>query len=168
MRNHYCFMPLLFATACAALPAAYAQERQQEVARRAAQVMPFALSATTHVFTKSGNGGVQRVIAKSDTDDAQIRMVRDHLRTIAAQFTRGDYSGPTRIHGARMPGLAQLQAAPPGRVAMEYRDVPAGAEITYATADPALVGALHRWFDAQLADHGHDAVSGNHPASHRH
>src|SRR6476661_8385628 len=39
--------------------------RQAEVARRGADVMPFDLKATTHVFTKTADGGVQRVVAQS-------------------------------------------------------------------------------------------------------
>jgi hypothetical protein len=66
-----------------------------------------------------------------------------------------------------MPGLAELRAAPLGRIAMTYRELPAGAEIVYTTADPALVTALHRWFAAQLTDHGHDAVAGDDHAKHQ-
>ena len=42
--------------------------RQADVAGRGADVMPFDLKATTHVFTKTAHGGVQRVVAKSATD----------------------------------------------------------------------------------------------------
>ena len=37
----------------------------------------------------------------------------------------------------------------------------AGAELTYRTADPKLVAALHKWFNAQLSDHGADAMAGH-------
>lgn len=155
----------LFALA-AALPA-YAQhqatpERQADVAARGAQVMPFALAATTHVFTKTADGGVQRVVANDPTDARQAGLVRAHLRDISDKFAHGDYSAPSRIHGDAMPGLAQLKAAQPGQVRIGYREVDGGAEITYSSADPALVDALHAWFDAQLADHGKDAMRGHH------
>jgi hypothetical protein len=61
-----------------------------------------------------------------------------------------------------MPGLAALKAARPGQVAIEYRDVSGGAELRYRTADARLVAALHAWFDAQLSDHGADAMAGHH------
>jgi hypothetical protein len=64
-----------------------------------------------------------------------------------------------------MPGLAALRHAPPGRLAITYREVPAGAELVYRTRDPHLAHALHDWFDAQLADHGRDAMPGH--AEHR-
>lgn len=142
--------------------------RQADVARRGADVMPFSLAATQHVFTKTAEGGAQRVVARKTGDAKQVRLVREHLRAIEAQFRQGDFSGPAHIHGAHMPGLAQLQAAPRGAVAISYRDVSGGAELAYRTADPALVAALHAWFDAQVSDHGRDARSGHHGAHGKH
>lgn len=147
---------------CAPLLAAAADSgRQAEVARRGGDVMPFDVKATTHVFTKTADGGVQRVVAKNKADAKQVKLVRAHLRDIESEFRRGDFSGPAHIHGADMPGLAQLKAAKPGEVRIAYRDVPAGAQLTYRTANPQLVAALHQWFDAQLSDHGADAVAGH-------
>ena len=68
---------------------------------------------------------------------------------------------PTHIHGNNMPGLADLKAAKPGQIAIGYQDVKGGAELTYRTADASLVAALHEWFDAQLSDHGADAMAGH-------
>lgn len=136
-------------------------ERQQEVGRRGAEVMPFALSATTHVFTKTPSGGTQRVIVKDSSDSAQVALMRGHLRDIEQQFRRGDFSGPSHIHGDAMPGLAQLKAAQPGQLSITYRDVPAGAELEFRSEDKGLVTALHQWFDAQVTDHGADARPGN-------
>ena len=117
-------------------------------------------SATTHIFTKSRDGGTQRIIAKDGSDARQIQRVQEHLREVQAQFQRGDFSGPSHVHGSDMPGLAQLKAAKPGEIATSYRDVDSGAELRYQTADAALVSALHAWFDAQLSDHGTDAKAG--------
>ena len=137
-------------------------QRQAEVAERGPDVMPFSLSATQHVFTKTAQGGVQRVVAKSPSDAEQIKLVRGHLREIQHQFLAGDFSGPAHIHGQEMPGLVELQAAPKDKLRIDFREVLAGAELTYRTSDPALVQALHQWFDAQLSDHGADAMAGHH------
>lgn len=136
-------------------------QRQAEVAKLGADVMPFSLKATTHIFTKTAEGGVQRVVVRSAGDTQQVKLVREHLRDIQAQFGKGDFSGPTHIHGVEMPGLADLKAARPGQVVIGYKEVDGGAELTYRTADAKLVAALHRWFDAQLSDHGADAMAGH-------
>jgi hypothetical protein len=135
--------------------------RQEAVAERGADVMPFDLKATTHIFTKSSMGGTQQVVVKNASDTEQIGLIREHLKMIAAQFSKGEFSDPTRIHGAAMPGLAELKAAQPGEIKINYRKLKAGAEIIYMTQNPKLVVALHKWFDAQLADHGHDAMAGH-------
>ena len=136
-------------------------QRQAEVAGRGKDVMPFSLKATTHIFTKTHEGGVQRVVAKDVTDAGQTAFVREHLQEIKAQFLKGDFSGPSHIHGGDMPGLAELAAAKPGQIAIAYKEVAGGAELEYKTADHQLVMALHKWFDAQLSDHGSDALEGH-------
>ena len=136
-------------------------QRQADVARRGAEVMPFDLAKTTHVFTKTANGGTQRVVAKDAADAGQVRAVRRHLREIEGQFRQGDFSAPEQIHGASMPGLEDLRTAPRGAVAIRYADVPGGGLLTYSSRDTKLVSALHRWFDAQLSDHGADAMEGH-------
>jgi len=135
-------------------------QRQAAVSERGKDVMPFSLPATTHIFTKTAEGGVQQVVAKKADDTAQVKLVRQHLQAIRAQFLQGDFSGPSHIHGQDMPGLAELKAAKPGQIGIAYMDVPGGAELTYKTSNAALVAALHKWFDAQLSDHGMDAKEG--------
>lgn len=136
-------------------------QRQAEVAQRGKAVMPFSLKATTHIFTKNAEGGTQRVVARKANDAAQVKLVRQHLQEIKDQFLKGDFSGPTQIHGPGMPGLADLQAASPGQIAIGYKEVKGGAELTYKTSEAHLVAALHQWFDAQLSDHGADAMEGH-------
>jgi len=158
---------LLFCLAMASAMAAQAQQRQAEVAARGAGVMPFDLKDSSHIFTKSRNGGLQQVQARNPKDIAQVRLIRSHLRDIAARFEQGDFSAPTQIHGDDMPGLAQLKLAMPGEISIQYRELFNGAQIRYATSNPALVPVLHQWFDAQLADHGADASEGHeHHAGH--
>jgi hypothetical protein len=135
--------------------------RQAEVSMRGAEVMPFALKATTHIFTRTNDGGVQEVVAKNSQDTEQIRLIREHLRQIAGEFRKGDYSAPAQIHGQTMPGLAQLEHAKPGEVDIRYQDLDNGGELRFSTRNASLVAALHDWFDAQLSDHGADAMAGH-------
>jgi hypothetical protein len=136
-------------------------QHQAGVAERGKDVMPFSLPATTHFFTKTAKGGVQQVVAKEADDAGQVKLVREHLQSIRTQFLNGDFSGPSHIHGQDMPGLAELRAAKPGQIEIAYQEVSAGAELAYKTSNATLVGALHKWFDAQLSDHGRDAAAGH-------
>lgn len=140
---------------------------QGEVRELSAAVMPFDMAATTHVFTRTAHGGIQRVIVKTPSDTEQVRLIRAHLRELADRFGRRDFSGPAHVHGSGMPGLAELTAAAPQDLLIAYRDVPGGAVVEYTSNQGRIVAALHRWFDAQLADHGADAMMGHdHSMSH--
>jgi len=139
------------------VPVLPAQTRQEEVAARGAQVMPFDLEQTVHIFEKLDEGGLQRVVVKDPANHEQISLIRAHLAEEAEKFRRGDFSDPARIHGQDMPGLAELKAAA-GKIDVLYTSLPDGAQIRYTAKDPALVTALHRWFDAQVSDHGRHAT----------
>ncbi|RMF57773.1 MAG: aspartate carbamoyltransferase [Bacteroidetes bacterium] len=130
--------------------------RQAEVAARGAEVMPFDLDRTIHVFEETEDGGVQRVLVRDEEDREQVVLIRQHLREQAARFARGDFSAPAQIHGEAMPGLREL-ASGAARLEVRYEDIPGGALIRYVSSDTALVRALHRWFAAQRRDHGRHA-----------
>lgn len=134
-------------------------EQQADVADRGAQVMPFDLDATTHVFTKTDDGGVQVVTADDPADAVQIGLIREHLIDERANFARGDFDDPAQIHGHDMPGVAELTAGY-ADIVVSYAETPDGAQLTYTTDEPQLVDAIHAWFDRQLMDHGGDAQAG--------
>lgn len=135
-------------------------ERQEEVAERGAEVMPFDLEATTHRFEPTDSGVVQTVVADDPDDADQVRLVREHLGEEADRFRRGDFDDPAAIHGQDMPGLAELEAGA-AAITIEYVEITEGARLTFSTAEPTLVDALHAWADAQLMDHGAHAENGH-------
>jgi len=153
--------PVLVVWAAVALmPAAWAgsSPRQQEVAEKGAMVMPFNGQNSKHVFQKMSDGGLQQVIAKDASDKELVGAIRGHLSMEADRFKKGDYSDPMKIHGMDMPGVQYLSSIKPGQIVIAYRDLPNGGEIRYTGKDTATVTAIHKWFDAQLSDHGSDAT----------
>ncbi|MDD5271957.1 MAG: aspartate carbamoyltransferase [Methylovulum sp.] len=162
------FIPLLLCYAVSSLANAVepaSNERLDEVAGRGAQVMPFNLEKTLHIFNKTDSGGIQQVVAKHADDNTQITLIRQHLANLAGQFVNGDFSRPKRIHGNDMPGVKEL-ALGAGRVRFTYQDLPDGGQIGYATDAPELIAAIHRYFDAQLSDHARHTMSGGHASHH--
>jgi hypothetical protein len=135
---------------------ALAQTTQEHVHQMAHGVMPFDMSKTVHIFKMTESGGVQRVVAKDPGAADQIALIQQHLQHEAGSFQRGDYSDPALLHGTDMPGLKELQIGA-SHIKVSYASVPAGAEITFETTDLHLLTALHRWFGAQLSEHGADA-----------
>ena len=133
-----------------------AQTPQQHVHSMAHEVMPFDMSKTLHVFRMTETGGVMRVVARDERDADQVALIRQHLRHEATQFEAGSYADPAALHGAAMPGLKEIQAGA-ASIKVAYAELPLGAAITFETRDVRLLTALHRWFGAQLSEHGADA-----------
>jgi hypothetical protein len=130
--------------------------RQDEVAERGAQVMPFDLDATTHRFEPRTDGLEQRVVADDPDDTTQVSLIREHLEAEQRRFGRGDFSDPAHIHGDGMPGLATLRARA-ADIDVSYDDLPAGGRLLFVTDESDLVEALHEWGRAQTSDHGDHA-----------
>lgn len=133
--------------------------RQAAVEQRGAHVMPFDQDRTTHRFEATAGGGTETVTALDATATDQVTLVEEHLRHEQALFAAGDFSDPVAIHGADMPGVDELAtAARDGSLTVTYEPVPGGARLVYTATSPAVVDAVHRWFDAQVADHGEHAT----------
>jgi hypothetical protein len=144
---------LLFSMTAPAL-----EKGKVEVCQRCQEILPYALDQTLQTFTKTVHGGVQHVFAKSADNTEQIKLIQAHLLKMADAFRKGDFSETELIHGADMPGLAQLKMAKTDDIKFEYKALPNGAQIHYSTEYPLFVQALHFWFDAQISDHGNDVI----------
>jgi len=155
MMKHSRQLALLLVLGCAV---ALAQTKQEHVHHMGQSVMPFDLAKTTHIFQMTDSGGVERVVIRDATARDQVPLVQAHLQHEAEAFQRGDYSDPTSLHGADMPGLKDLQRGA-AHIKVSYSTLPTGAEITFETTDRHLLTAIHRWFGAQLSEHGADARS---------
>jgi len=121
------------------------------------QVMPFDLNETMHIFEMTESGGIQQVIANDPDDGAQIALIQQHIQHETMLFSAGDFSDPTSLHGEDMPGVKELGAGV-AQIKIEYAPLPNGAQIAFTTQDLHLITAIHRWFGAQLSDHGSDAT----------
>lgn len=129
------------------------------VERGSAEVMPFDMNRTMHMFDPLPDGGVQSVVVH-DGDPRQIALVRSHLRKEAIAFSRGDFADPATIHGREM-RLSQLHAGA-SRLEVTYLRATNGARIRFKTSDPKLVEGIHAWFAAQVKDHGAHAMMMGH------
>ena len=131
--------------------------RQAMIHQKGATVMPFNLNQTTHIFKKTNDGGIQQVVVKDANNTSQISLIRMHLQMEAQSFQKGDFQDPAKLHGGNMPGLQDLSSGA-AQMKITYSDLPNGGQITYTTSNTNLVTSIHTWFDAQLSDHGNDAI----------
>lgn len=145
------------AAALAMSSLAPAQTMQEHVHGHGHEVMPFDLGKTVHVFRMTQDGGIQKVVVRGDAPEpGQVHLIQQHLQMEAGEFQKGNFADPAHLHGAAMPGLQELQEGA-SRMQITYAALPDGAEIRFRTKDIRLVTAVHRWFGAQLSEHGADA-----------
>ena len=158
--KHYplVFIGLLVFSATTPAVEKVSPKQVDEVQQRTQQVVPYSLDQTLLTFTKTVHGGVQHVVVKSADNTEQIKLIQANLLKMASDFRKGDFSVTERIHGADMPGLARLKMAETDDIKYEYKALPNGAQIHYSTEYPQYVQALHEWFDAQMSEHGNEAV----------
>jgi hypothetical protein len=110
-----------------------------------------------HHFQPKPDGGVQRVVIKEGADQSKIATIRHHLQDEARRFQQADVSDPARIYGEDMPDLGTV-AANADNIEISYSDLPRDGRIRYRSEVRELVEAIHRWFTAQVHDHGRHAT----------
>lgn len=132
-------------------------DHQGMIHEMGSQVMPFDLHKTQHVFQMTDSGGIQQVIVRDQKDSDQLPLIRQHLHHETMRFSEGDFSDPMNLHGRNMPGIKELEASA-SQIKITYSELPNGAQLMFVTSDIHLITAIHRWFGAQLSDHGSDAT----------
>lgn len=144
--------------AMAAARGASSDSAFREVQSRGAGVMGVDQNTSMHVFESLADGGriiLERPVA---SDTAGIRTIRAHMREIAGQFRRGDFSAPFLVHAQTVPGTAEM-ARLAATIAYVVVERPRGAEVRISTRDPAALKAVHEFLAFQRADHrapGHE------------
>ena len=151
-----CSIAIVAVAAACSCGAILGQTVQEHVHAMSHDVMPFDMSKTLHIFKMTDQGGVESVIARSPDAANQVSMIREHLQHEAAKFRKGNYGDPAALHGSVMPGLSELQKGA-SDIKVTYADLPNGGAITFQSRNIRLLTAIHRWFGAQLSEHGTDA-----------
>ena len=135
------------------------------VQSRGAGVMGVDQYTSAHVFESLPDGG-RIILERSHAGDTTgVRTIRAHMRDIAVQFRRGDFTAPFLVHAQTVPGTPEMTRL---GSAIEYvaADRPRGAELRLTTRDPAALKAIHEFLAFQRADHraaGHEGHSGHTP-----
>ena len=126
---------------------------------RGASVMGVDQYTSAHVFEDLPDGG-RIVLDRQDAlDTTAISAIRVHMRSIAAAFSRGDFTSPVLVHAREVPGTDVMRQR---RDAIAYRavDRPRGAEVRITTTDPTALRAVHAFLAFQRMDHraaGHES-----------
>jgi hypothetical protein len=136
------------------------------VQARGRDVMGVDQYTSAHVFEDLADGG-RIVLDRADgADSAGIATIRAHMRTIAADFTAGDFTKPFAVHAMEVPGTKTM-AARRDRLTYEAIDRPAGAEVRIRSSDSTAVAAVHEFLAFQRSDHRAAAHEGMDHSAHQ-
>jgi hypothetical protein len=131
---------------------AAAHSHGTDVDRRGDQVMGFEHTRTAHHFLLAKDGGAIQVEANDPKDAESLGQIRSHLAAVAAAFRKGDFAMTRSIHDRVLPGVPEM-AKRKNAISYHYEEIPAGARVRIATADPVALKAVHAFLEAQIADH---------------
>ena len=110
-------------------------------------------ASSGHHFLLRKDGGEIRLGVSDPSDIASRDRIREHLKTVAAAFGRGDFDLPNRIHGTVPPGVAVMQARK-AQIRYAYAETENGAAVRIVTKDAEALAAIHEFLSFQISDHG--------------
>ena len=106
---------------------------------------------SAHRFDDARDGG--RIVLQRDAaDTAGTRVIREHLRSIAARFAAGDFRVPGFVHAGEVPG-ARTMALHRRAISYRFEPLPGGGQVRIVTRDSAVVSAIHRFLAFQRTEH---------------
>jgi hypothetical protein len=127
-------------------------EKDEALKKRGAEAMGFDQDTTTHHFRLAPSGGSIEVTVKNEKDEAVIEAVRSHLRSIAAEFARGEFDKPLHTHGEVPPGVAEMQKSKL-KITYRFEDLPRGGIVRIETKDARALDAIHAFLRYQVTEH---------------
>jgi hypothetical protein len=127
-------------------------QRFQEMNARGNVSMGFDQEKTTHHFRPAADGGAIEVTVNDANDSANLTAIRKHLKQVAADFSRGNFTSPLATHGELPAGAAEMQSLK-GRIAYRYEELPAGARVHISTRDAAALKAVQQFLGYQVKEH---------------
>ena len=127
-------------------------EKDEALKKRGAEAMGFDQDATTHHFKLAPSGGSIEITVKNEKDEAVITAVRSHLRSISADFARGDFDKPFQTHEEVPPGVPEMQKGRQ-KITYRYEELPQGGAVRIETKDPQALAAVHAFLRYQITEH---------------
>jgi hypothetical protein len=122
------------------------------VDQRGDQAMGFSHESTAHHFLLLTDGGMIKIEAKTESDDATRDQIRIHLAHISAMFSTNDFVIPMFIHG-RMPPGAPIMKAKHDAITYKFEPTSRGGQVRITTHDPDAIKAVHDFLKFQIEDH---------------
>lgn len=114
--------------------------------------MGFSHAVSRHTFRLTPDGGAIELRAKNGSDRATVSAIRKHLREIARDFERGDFSTPEMIHAGTPDGVPVMLERR-HHIRYRYENIDTGGRVRIVTRDEAARHAVHAFLRFQIDEH---------------
>ncbi len=109
-------------------------------------------STSTHSFRLFDDGGAIELRANHSEDRPTVEGIRVHLRDIAGQFSKGDFSTPGFVHGYAPDGVEPMKELGEA-IRYTYEELPEGGRIRIRTNSSAARDVIHAFLRFQIIEH---------------
>ncbi len=130
----------------------FAQDHQTQVNEHGDHVMGFSHEKTTHHFELHYDGGIIDVRADDVKDSESRNQIRSHFQHIAQMFAAGNFNAPMLVHGANVPGTAEMSKLK-DQLHWDLQETPRGARIVITADSKPALEAVHQFLRFQIEDH---------------
>jgi hypothetical protein len=127
-------------------------KKDADLKARGALAMGVDQEKTTHHFLLTADGGIIEVGVSEPADVANRDAIRSHLKDIAGEFARGDFTRPFATHNEVPPGVKTMQQRV-GSITFGYEDTASGGRVVIRTADRRARMAIHEFLRYQIREH---------------
>lgn len=127
-------------------------QKDAEMKERGAAAMGFDQDRTTHQFGLTTTGAFIQVQVNDLADVANRDAIRAHLKEIAAEFARGDFSKPFMTHAENPPGV-EIMRRQRSAIRFAVEEITSGGRVRITTADPEALNAVHDFVRYQITEH---------------
>jgi len=126
-------------------------KKDADLKARGALAMGFDQENTTHHFLLTADGGIIEVAVSDPSDIANRDAIRSHLKDIAGEFARGDFTKPFATHHEVPPGVKAMQQRI-GSITFRYEDPANGGRVVIRTADRQARTAIQEFLPYQIRE----------------
>lgn len=127
-------------------------QKAADMKKRGVAAMGFDQGATTHHFGLTTTGAFIQVQVNDPADVANRDTIRAHLKEIAADFARGDFSKPFLTHDETPPGVETMRRVK-AVIEFSFEETESGGRVRITTADAEALNGIHDFVRYQIKEH---------------
>lgn len=128
---------------------------QTAMLERGNMVMGFNQTKIHHHFMSTTTGGEIMVMSKNTNDIQTINEIKNHVKDIQYEFSKGNFTKPFYIHAQIVPGT-DVMTAKKDLIHYSIKEIDGGSVLILTTNETEIIKAIRQFMNFQSSQHiGH-------------